>query len=65
MPELGKMLVDEITVQYVLRLIEPIWQTKTETASRQRGRDESVLSWATVAGQRSGDTPDRWAGNLK
>ena len=50
MPELGKMLVDEITVQDVLRVLEPIWQTKTETASRVRGRIEAVLSWATVAG---------------
>ncbi|MBY6163105.1 integrase arm-type DNA-binding domain-containing protein [Mameliella alba] len=65
MPELGKMLVDEITVQDVLRVLEPIWQTKTETASRLRGRIESVLSWATVAGHRSGDNPARWAGNLK
>jgi integrase len=65
MPELGKMLVDEITVQDVLRVLEPIWQSKTETASRLRGRIESVLSWATVAGHRTGDNPARWAGNLK
>lgn len=65
MPELGKMLVDEIRVQDVLRVLEPIWQTKTETASRLRGRIETVLSWATVAGHRKGDNPARWAGNLK
>lgn len=64
-PELGKMLVSEITVQDVLRVLEPIWQTKTETASRLRGRIEAVLSWATVTGHRSGDNPARWAGNLK
>lgn len=65
LPELGKMLVQDITVQDVLRVLEPIWQTKTETASRLRGRVESVLSWATVAGHRTGDNPARWAGNLK
>ncbi len=65
MPELGKTLVDEITVQDVLRVLEPIWQSKTETASRLRGRIEAVLSWATVAGHRTGDNPARWAGNLK
>lgn len=65
MPELGKMLVHDITVQDVLRVLEPIWQTKTETATRVRGRIEGVLSWATVAGHRSGDNPARWAGNLK
>nr|WP_183964029.1 integrase arm-type DNA-binding domain-containing protein [Sagittula marina] len=65
MPDLGPMLVDDITVQDVLRVLEPIWRDKTETASRLRGRVESVLSWATVAGHRTGDNPARWKGNLK
>lgn len=64
-PILGGILVDDITVQDVLRVLEPIWRSKTETASRMRGRIESVLSWATVAGHRTGDNPARWAGNLK
>jgi len=64
-PELGKMLVQDIAVQDVLRVLEPIWKTKTETASRLRGRIEAILSWATVAGHRTGDNPARWAGNLK
>lgn len=45
--------------------MEPLWQKKTETASRLRGRIEAVLSSATVAGHRTGDNPARWAGNLK
>lgn len=64
-PELGPMDVDAITVQDVLRAIEPIWRIKTETASRVRGRIEAVLSWATVSGHRSGDNPAAWKGNLK
>lgn len=64
-PQLGSMLVSDIKMQDVLRVVEPIWRTKTETASRLRGRIESVLSWATVAGHRSGDNPARWVGNLK
>ncbi|GAA6147777.1 integrase arm-type DNA-binding domain-containing protein [Pseudooceanicola nitratireducens] len=64
-PELGPMLVDDLTVQDILRVLDPIWKTKTETASRLRGRIEAVLSWATVSGHRSGDNPARWAGNLK
>lgn len=64
-PELGKMLVQDITTQDVLRVLQPHWATKTETAKRLRGRIETVLSWATVAGHRSGDNPARWAGNLK
>lgn len=63
--ELGKMMVQDIAVQDVLRVLQPIWHAKTETASRVRGRIESVLSWATVAGHRTGDNPARWAGNLK
>lgn len=63
--QLGAMLVQDIAVQDVLRVLEPIWTTKTETASRLRGRIEAVLSWATVAGHRSGDNPARWTGNLK
>ncbi len=64
-PELGKMLVQDITTQDVLRALQPIWADKTETAKRVRGRIEAVLSWATVAGHRTGDNPARWAGNLK
>jgi integrase len=63
-PVLGPKLVAEITLQDVLKVLEPIWQTKTETASRLRGRIEAVLSWATVAGHRQGDNPARWKGNL-
>lgn len=65
LPELGPMLVQDITVQDVLRVLQPMWATKTETASRLRGRIEAVLSWATVAGHRTGDNPARWGGNLK
>jgi integrase len=64
-PQLGALLVSDITVQDVLRVLQPIWQEKTETASRLRGRIEAVLSWATVAGHRTGDNPARWGGNLK
>ena len=64
-PELGGMDVDTITVQDILRVLEPIWRTKTETASRVRGRIEAVLSWATVSGHRTGENPARWKSNLK
>lgn len=64
-PELGAMLVQDITTQDVLRVLQPLWNDRTETATRLRGRIETVLSWATVAGHRTGDNPARWAGNLK
>ncbi|WP_397542051.1 phage integrase central domain-containing protein [Roseovarius salis] len=63
-PMLGNMAVSDIDVSDVLRVLEPIWATKTETASRLRGRIEAVLSWATVGGHRTGDNPARWRGNL-
>ncbi|EYD75856.1 putative P4-family integrase [Rubellimicrobium mesophilum DSM 19309] len=63
-PELGSMLVSDITVQDVLRVLQPLWHDKTETATRVRGRVEAVLTWATVAGHRTGDNPARWRGNL-
>jgi integrase len=63
-PVLGNMAVGEIDAQAVLRAIDPIWLSKTETASRVRGRIESVLDWATVRGYRTGDNPARWKGFL-
>ena len=63
-PVLGPKMVADITLQDVLRVLEPLWADKTETASRLRGRIEAVLSWATVAGHRQGDNPARWKGNL-
>ena len=63
-PILGTMPVAAIGVQDVLRVLQPIWSDKTETANRLRGRIEAVLSWATVAGYREGDNPARWKGNL-
>lgn len=63
-PFLGNMQVSDITVHDIARALEPIWTTKTETASRLRGRIEAVLAWATVKGHREGDNPARWRGNL-
>jgi len=64
-PVLSEMPVKAIGVSDVLRVLNPIWKEKNETASRLRGRIENVLSWATVAGHREGDNPARWTGNLK
>jgi len=63
-PVIGSMLVRDVTLAHVLKILEPIWPTKTETASRVRGRIESVLDWATVRGYRSGENPARWRGHL-
>ena len=63
-PVLGAMTVSAIDTAAVLRVVEPIWLSKTETANRVRGRIENVLDWATVRGHRSGDNPARWKGHL-
>lgn len=65
LPVLGRMMVDQIESQDVLRVLEPIWAEKNESAKRLRGRIEAILTWATVAGHRVGENPARWAGNLK
>lgn len=64
-PEIGKIAVADIALQDVLRVLEPIWSDKTETASKLRQKIEGTLSWATVKGYRSGDNPAAWRGNLK
>ena len=63
-PVFGQMDVKGIETNHVLTVLEPIWATKTETASRVRGRIESVLDWAKVRGFRSGENPARWKGHL-
>ena len=63
-PTIGHLSVDQIGTALIMRCLEPIWTTKTETASRLRGRIESVLDWSTVRGYRKGDNPARWRGHL-
>jgi hypothetical protein len=64
-PIIGSLPVDIIDTPLVLKVLRPIWNEKTETASRVRGRIESVLGWATVSGYRTGDNPARWKGHLE
>jgi integrase len=64
-PFIGDMKARAITLRDTLKILEPIWETKTETASRLRGRIEAILDWATVRGYRDGLNPARWKGNLE
>lgn len=61
---IGPLPVQEVGVDHVIKILEPIWSSKTETASRLRGRIESVLDWATARGFRRGENPARWRGHL-
>jgi integrase len=64
LPSVGSMPVDEITVNEIHALLQPIWKHKTETASRLRGRIEKVLDYAIVKGMMSPPNPAAWQGNL-
>jgi integrase len=63
-PKIGPLLVSDIDIGQVLRVIEPMWLTKTTTANRVRSRIEQVLDWATTRNARTGDNPARWQGHL-
>jgi integrase len=63
-PVLGVLPVMAIDTGLVLRVLEPMWSETPETASRVRGRIESILDWATVRGYRQGENPARWKGHL-
>lgn len=63
-PVLGALAVRAVDLETVLKVLEPIWKTKPETAARLRGRIEAILDWAAVRGYRSADNPARWKGYL-
>lgn len=56
--------ISEITTKDVFKILEPMWLTKTETASRTRLYVEAVLSWAKTMEYRKGENPAIWRGNL-
>lgn len=64
-PVIGKLPVSKVDRSHVLAILKPIWNTKSETASRLRGRIENVLSMAKAEGWRSGENPAIWADNLQ
>jgi integrase len=59
-PVIGNLPVATINTGLLLMVLEPIWASRTETASRLRGRIENVLDWATARGYRNGENPARW-----
>src|SRR5215213_2592324 len=64
-PVFGDLPVPAIDIGLVMRALEPIWTEKPETASRVRGRIESILDYATARGWREGENPARWRGHLE
>lgn len=61
---IGDLGVEKVALSHVMEIPDPIWTTKTDTASRLRGRLEMVLDWAAAREYRSGPNPARWRGHL-
>jgi integrase len=61
---IGDLPVQAIDTGLIVKILDPIWSTKTETASRVRGRIEKIIDAAKSLGEFSGENPARWAGNL-
>jgi len=64
-PIFGALPVAAVDTGLVMKALEAIWTEKPETASRLRGRVESVLDWAAARGYRKGENPARWRGHLE
>jgi integrase len=64
-PKIGRKSVDAIDTNDILDILEPIWTTTTETATRVRGRVEKILAAATARGLRKGANPAVWRGHLE
>jgi integrase len=64
-PAFGAVPVAAVDVGLVMKVVEPMWSTKPETASRVRGRIEAILDWAAARGYRAGENPARWRGHLE
>jgi integrase len=75
-PIIGSLPVQDVDTSLVMKVLEqdvsggpdktnsPLWTAKPETASRLRGRMETILDWARVRGYRTGENPARWRGHL-
>jgi integrase len=64
LPAIGERPIDAVDTHDVLSIVEPLWQDKTETATRVLNRIGLILDWATARKLRSGDNPARWKGHL-
>ncbi|CAH36594.1 tyrosine-type recombinase/integrase [Burkholderia pseudomallei] len=64
-PVIGKLPIQDVDTNLVVRILDPIWREKPETASRLRGRIEAILNWAKTRELRRGENPARWRGHLE
>jgi integrase len=64
-PVIGKLSVAQVDANHIVKILQPIWSTKSETADKLRSRLERVLDWARASGYRSGENPAKWKGELQ
>jgi hypothetical protein len=64
-PKIGDMVVADIDTAAVLRVLKPMWGTKTQTADRVRSRIQKIWGWAKIEGYCTGDNPAQWTGHLQ
>lgn len=64
-PVIGGLSAQDVDTDHILKILQPIWATKSETAARVRGRIEVILDWAKVRGFRAGENPARWRGHME
>lgn len=64
-PMIGKMSLNDVTTDDILKILNPIWSSKTETASRLRGRLEKIFAAAITRGYREKNNPALWVGHLE
>jgi integrase len=64
LPHIGKVPVSDIQLPHIKAVLDPIWESTTETAKRVQGRLEKILGWAAIHGYRSAENPARWKGYL-
>ena len=63
-PHIGKLAAEQIDTAHILKVLQPIWTTKTRTADEVRGQIEQILDAAKARGLRDGENPARWRGHL-
>ncbi|MBF6649532.1 integrase arm-type DNA-binding domain-containing protein [Methylobacter sp. BlB1] len=63
-PVIGETIIKDVDTALIMRVLQPIWLAKNETAGRLRGRMENILDWAAVQGFRAIENPARWKGHL-
>ena len=64
-PIIGHIPVDELDHEHILKVLEPIWYEKTETAKKLRGNIEAVIRWAYTKHKIDRSNPARWNDNLR